>query len=219
MTADSPPVRVLLLDDHPMMRVGLMNCLKQDPRIQVAAEAETCEEALRLWRDLCPDVGVFDIRLVGPTGIEAIRRVREDFGQARILVLSASEAIHEVHLAIEAGASGFLRKSSGAMEIAEAILCVARGEEWIPEPIRAALEEVRSQKSLTPRELEVLGLVPTGHTNLEIAGLMKISERTVRAHLEAIFAKLNVPDRSSAVARGYELGLLKLGEGKSRDGE
>jgi DNA-binding NarL/FixJ family response regulator len=201
-------ISVMLVDDHPVMRVGLANVLSLKHGFRIVAQADDGPSAVDLWRRHRPDVCLLDVSMEGMDGIETLRRLRADFPAARVLMLTSSKAGEDMHLAMQAGAAGYVLKTVGHEELAAAIRAVHRGER-----VTASLApgpEKRSSGPLSQRELEVLGLIRQGFSNDEIGRLLGISERTVRAHVTAILAALGAADRAQAVARGFDLGLLKL---------
>ena len=203
------PIRLLLVDDHPIMRAGMANVLGIDPDFEVVAQADDGETALALWHRHRPDVTLLDISMGGIDGIDTLRRMRQDHPAARVLMLTSSEASEDVRYALKAGACGYVTKNIRASELAEAIRTVHSGGEIVSEDIRRKMTEVEGARHLTRREMDVLGLVRQGFTNEEIGRLLGISERTARAHMGTIMEKLNSSDRAAAVARGFETGILK----------
>lgn len=201
-------ISVMLVDDHPVMRVGLANVLSRNHGFRIVAQADDGPAALDLWRRHRPDVCLLDVSMEGMDGIETLRRLRAEFPAARVLMLTSSKASEDMALAMQSGAAGYLLKTIGHVELAAAIRAVHRGETVTtplgPGPAKPAAGP------LSQRELEVLGLIRQGFGNDEIGRLLGISERTVRAHVTAILAGLGAADRAQAVARGFELGLLKL---------
>jgi DNA-binding NarL/FixJ family response regulator len=198
----------MLVDDHPVMRVGLANVLTLNHGFRIVAQADDGLSALDLWRQHRPDVCLLDVSMDGMDGIETLRRLRAEFPEARVLMLTSSKAAEDMVLALQSGAAGYVLKTIGHEQLAAAIRAVHRGEQ-----VTAALGQPRQKpprELLSQRELEVLGLIRQGFGNDEIGRLLGISERTVRAHVSAILAALGAVDRAQAVARGFELGLLKL---------
>jgi two-component system NarL family response regulator len=203
----SPPIRVMLVDDHPVMRVGLANVLSLKHGFAVVAQADDGQAAIQMWREHRPDVCLLDVSMDGMDGIETLRRLCGEFPEARVLMLSSSKAEEDRMLAMQAGARGYVLKTVRHDELAAAIRAVQAGA-VLGMPSAAAPR--RSTGPLSPREIEVLGLIRQGFSNDEISQLLGISERTVRAHVTAILAALGAADRAQAVAVGFELGILKL---------
>lgn len=211
-TSPSPaqPLRLLLVDDHPVMRAGLANVLNLDPAFHVVAQCDDGAAALRLWREHTPDVTLLDISLGGMDGIETLRQLRAQFPAACVLMLTSSEALEDVRRALAAGAAGYVTKNIRSGELASAICQAHRNARALSANIQQLMAEQEESGHLTAREIEVLGFVRRGFTNAEIGRLLGISERTVRAHMEVLMRKLDASDRASAVARGFETGLLKV---------
>jgi DNA-binding NarL/FixJ family response regulator len=201
-------ISVMLVDDHPVMRVGLANVLSLNHDFRIVAQADDGPAALDLWRRHRPDVCLLDVSMEGMDGIETLRRLRAEFPAARVLMLTSSKAVEDMALALQSGAAGYVLKTIGHGELAAAIRAVHRGE-TVTAPL-GPLPKKKSAGPLSQRQLEVLGLIRQGFSNDEIGRLLGISERTVRAHVTAILAALNAADRAQAVARGFETGLLKL---------
>jgi DNA-binding NarL/FixJ family response regulator len=206
----SKPIRLMIVDDHPIMRAGLANVLNMDPTLEIVAQADDGEAALKLWEEFQPDVGLFDLSLSGIDGIETLRRLRTSFPLARVIMLTSSEAREDIRHAMLAGAKGYVTKSAPSAELITAIRFVHSGKEHLSEVVSRRLAEDEHHGELSSREVEVLGLVRQGFTNTEIGRLLGITERTARFHLQSIMQKLNASDRAAAVARGFEIGLLKV---------
>lgn len=206
----TPSIRLLLIDDHPVMRSGLANLLSVHEDFEVVGEADDGPSGLQMWRDLRPDVCLLDVSMQGMDGIETLRQIRLLEPEARVLMLTSSEAGEDVRYALEAGAVGYLTKNARHNELADALRQIHGGGRVVGSHARRYLAEGRSRdRLLSPRETEVLHLLRHGHTNAEIGSLMGISERTARAHVARIMEALEAPDRAGAVARGFDLGLLK----------
>jgi len=208
--SETHPIRLRLADDHPIMRAGLANVLSLEPGLVVVAQADDGERTLVLWRQHQPDVGLLDLSLVGMDGIETLRRLRIDFPNARVLMLTSSEAPEDVRHALKAGASGYVTKSARSGELIAAIRTVHAGGQHLSDAVTRRLAETDDHGMLSRREVEALSLVRQGFTNAEIGRLLGISERTARSHLEVIMRKLGASDRAAAVARGFETGVLKV---------
>ncbi|MEO5912996.1 MAG: response regulator transcription factor [Luteolibacter sp.] len=203
------PIRLMLVDDHAILRAGLANMLNSERGLQVVVEADDGESALRLWREHRPDVTLLDLSMGGMDGIEVLQRLRAEDPDARVLMLTSSEAQEDVRHALEAGASGYVTKNIGRTELVEAIRECHAGGRPIGKHVARLLEADHEKGVISRREMEVLGLVRQGFTNAEIGRLLNISERTAKAHVAALLVKLQASDRAEAVARGFERGLLK----------
>jgi two-component system, NarL family, nitrate/nitrite response regulator NarL len=206
--------RVLVADDHPVYRQGLVEAIKCRSELDLAGQAETGEEALAKIRSLKPDVAVLDMRMPGLDGIQVIRAVARDGEETRILFLSAYLESATVYEALEAGACGYMSKDSEADTICETIVKVARGDTVIGEEThRAIAEEIRSRAPADPsplsqREREILRLTADGGSASEIAESLYLSPATVKTHLQRIYQKLGVSDRAAAVAEAMRRGFF-----------
>jgi len=198
-----------LVDDHALLRAGLANVLNFDAGLLVVAEADDGEAALKAWRDHPADVMLLDLSMPGIDGIETLQRLRTEFSTARVLMLTSSEAPEDVRHALAAGACGYVTKTVRRAELVAAIRAVHAGERVIGQAVAAQMAAESETATVSRREMEVLGLVRQGFTNAEIGRLLGISERTAKAHVGALLAKLQAADRAEAVARGFERGLLK----------
>ena len=214
MNATSP-IRLMLVDDHPVMRIGLANLLGLEPGFEVVAQADDGPSALELWGLHHPDICLMDISMEGMDGVETLRRLRKTFPDARVLMLTSSKAPEDVHHAMDAGACGYVMKNVRRGELADAIRAAHRGEVPTPRTVGGSNKASAPRRGLSHRELEVLGLVRQGFTNAEIGRLIGISERTTRWHVAAIMEKLGAADRAQAVARGFEMGLLGVTGGEA----
>lgn len=204
-------IRVLVADDHPIVRGGVVGLLRDEPDIEVVAEAGSGEDAVRLALELVPDVVLMDLRMPGVDGVEATERIRAEAPDVRVLVFTTYETDDSILGAIEAGASGYLLKAAPAEELLAGVRAVAAGETVLGPSIAAKLvNRVRQAPApaLSTRQLEVLRLVAAGKSNPEIAAELFIGESTVKTHLAIIFERLGVSDRTRAVTRAMELGLL-----------
>lgn len=207
--ASSAPIRVILADDHAVLRAGLANVLNFDPGLCVVAEADDGEGAIAAWREHRPDVLLLDLSMPGLDGIETLQRLRNEFPDARVLMLTSSEASEDVRHALQAGACGYVTKTVRRAELVAAIREVHAGREVIGKSVGEHLAASAESGTISRREREVLGLVRQGFTNAELGRLLGISERTAKAHVGALLIKLQAADRAEAVARGFERGLLK----------
>jgi DNA-binding NarL/FixJ family response regulator len=205
------PIRLLIVDDHPVVRDGLRGMFTGDPEYEVVGAAADGGEALTLAAALRPDVILMDLRMPGLDGVTTIRQLAARGIPARILVLTTYDTDSDVVPAIEAGATGYLLKDSSREELYRAVRAAYRGESILaPSVATRLMSQLRSpvQEALSERELEVLTLIAQGLTNREAAARLFISEATVKTHLIHIYTKLDVNDRAAAVAMAYERGLL-----------
>ncbi|HEY0718385.1 MAG TPA: response regulator transcription factor [Streptosporangiaceae bacterium] len=207
----SEPIRLLIVDDHPVVRDGLRGIFDASAEFEVAGEAGNGAEAVTRARALRPDVVLMDLRMPGVDGVTAIRRLAELGLDIRVLVLTTYDTDSDVVPAIEAGATGYLLKDAPRSELLRAVRAAARGEAVLsPSVATRLLGQVRApvREPLSSRELDVLALVARGTSNRDAAARLFISEATVKTHLLHIYAKLGVNDRAAAVATGFERGLL-----------
>lgn len=202
-------VRVLIVDDHPVVREGLRAVLGATSDVEVVAECGSGSDAVRLAAELRPDVVLMDLRLPELDGVEATRRIVAD-GSAHVLVLTTYDTDGDIARAVAAGATGYLLKESPRQELAAAVRSAARGETVLAASVAAKLvSSVRAGRpALTPRELEVLRCIAEGRSNPETGRLLFISETTVKSHVTRIFEKLSVKDRTAAVTVAIARGIL-----------
>ena len=203
-------IRVLVADDHPVVRTGLAAVIAQEPDLLLVAQAENGERAVALFREHQPDVVLMDLRMPLVDGVEAIRRIVEEFPAARILALTTYEGDADIRRALDAGARGYLLKDMLLSDVISAIRTVQRGERVIPAAVAVRLAEFPERSDLTERELEVLQLVAKGLSNKEAARAIGRMDETVKIHLKNIFAKLGVADRTEAVTVALARGLIHL---------
>jgi DNA-binding NarL/FixJ family response regulator len=205
------PIRVLITDDHPVIRTGLRGMLVGERDINLAGEAASGDEAVALLCDEPFDVVLMDLRMPGEDGITVIPRILAVRPGVRVIILSTYEKVADIQRAIDKGAAGYLGKDTSPSELAEAIRSAHRGE-TVLSPGAATQLANRPQTSvsgpLSPRETEVLGQIARGKSNAEVGASLFISEATVKTHLVRIFDKLGVSDRTAAVTRALELGML-----------
>ncbi len=201
----------MIVDDHPVVREGLRGMLESDPRITVAGEAASGDEAVVRARELVPDVILMDLRMPGGDGVGAISRILADRPESRVIVLTTYETDQDIVRAVEAGAAGYLLKDTSRADLLAAIVSAARGETVLSPSVATRLvTRMRAPvaESLSRRETEVLSLVARGLTNAEIGKELFISETTVKTHLLRVFGKLGVSDRTAAVTTAMERGFL-----------
>lgn len=203
------PIRLILVDDHVVVRAGLANVLGFERGMQVVAQGDSGEAAVELWRKYLPDVMLLDLCMPGIDGVETLQRLRREFPAARVLILTSSEAPEEARHALAAGACGFVTKSIHPGDLMAAIRQVHAGGQVIGQSVATQMAAEQHGGHISRRELETLGFVRQGFTNAEIGRLMGVSENTAKAHVSALLTKLQAADRAEAVARGFERGLLK----------
>ena len=206
-------IRLLLADDHPVVRAGLAGMLAAEEDLDIVGEAADGEAAVVLARELLPDVVLMDLRMPGTDGVTATARISRELPQVRVLVLTTYDTDGDIVRAVEAGASGYLLKDTPRRELADAVRAAARGETVLaPAAAAILLTRMRTptpvQQPLTARETQVLALVGEGRTNADIGRELFISEATVKTHLIRIFQKLGVDDRTAAVTAAMRGGLL-----------
>lgn len=201
-------IRILVVDDHFIVRTGLLSLINTEPNLTVIGEAADGEEAIRLFEALRPDLVVMDLRMPGKSGHEVTRRIRQLDPVARVLMLSAFEGDTDIYVALEAGACGYVLKSVTGEELIPAIHAVAAGKRWIPREVATRLKSRNSFEELTARELDVLEQLSRGRANKEIADTLGITEYTTKGHLKSILAKLRVADRTQAVIAAVQRGII-----------
>ena len=207
---ESNRINLMLVDDHFIVRAGLAGSLTLDPGIKVVAECDTGEEAIDAYRKRKPDVVLMDWKLPGMNGVEATRKIREEFPNARIIALTAFEGEEDIHRAVEAGVAGYLPKSVRRRELLVATRRVHEGGEYFPFEIATKLSERQSRNALNEKELSVLAGIARGNSNKEIASELDIAEVTVKFHVGSILKKLDVVDRTQAAMVAFQRGILHL---------
>jgi DNA-binding NarL/FixJ family response regulator len=207
---DQPRIRVMTVDDHPLLQEGLATVIRRQQDMDLVGEAATGAEALSLFRTERPDVTLMDLRLPDISGIEATLRIRTEFPDARIIILTTFDGDVEVRRALDAGARSYLLKSTPQKEIVQVIRDVHAGKRRIPSEIAAGLAEHYGGDGLTSREIEVLRLIAAGNRNKDVAVKLLISEDTVKVHMRHIMEKLSAVDRTQAVAIGVRRGIIQL---------
>jgi DNA-binding NarL/FixJ family response regulator len=207
---DPSLIRVLSVDDHPLLREGIAAIINNQADMAVVAEASNASEALQQFREHRPDVTLMDLRLPDASGIDAMIAIRAEFTDARIIMLTTFEGDVEIHRALEAGARGYLLKSMPPRELLEVIRQVHAGKKRVPAEVASHLAEHLSDESLTVREIDVLRLIATGNRNRDIAERLFISEETVKVHVKHIMEKLGASDRTQAVAIAVRRGIIQL---------
>ncbi|MGA8028968.1 MAG: response regulator transcription factor [Bryobacteraceae bacterium] len=209
----SEQIRVMVVEDHHIVRQGLIALLNTVPDMTVIAEAADGKQALDIFRRHRPDVTLMDLRLPGVGGVEAVTQIREEFPAARIIVLTTFDGDEDIYRALQAGAKGYLLKGMSGDELMDAIRTVHAGKSRIPPIVAERLAERMGGPALTARELEVLKQIVLGKSNKEIAGVLGISEATVKTHMNSILSKLGVSDRTQAATTAIQRGIVHLERG------
>jgi DNA-binding NarL/FixJ family response regulator len=203
-------IRILCVDDHLLIREGIIHILALEPDISVVAQADNGAQAIDEFLRHRPDVTLMDLRLPGTTGLEALRAIRQAEPAARVVVLTMYQGDEDIYRAFEAGAAGYLLKETLPQQLIHAIREVYAGKTLVPADIRAKLSSRGNQAALSAREVEVLNLLATGMRNKEVAANLHMSEDTVRAHVRSIFLKLQVHDRTAALSEALRRGLIHI---------
>jgi DNA-binding NarL/FixJ family response regulator len=210
MHSDPKLIRILTVDDHPLLRKGIAALVNAESDMKLIAEASNGQEAVESFRIHRPDVTLMDIQMPAVDGIEAIDLIRSEFSEARIIVLTTYTGDAQVLRALRAGARGYVLKGHVHRELLETIRVVHAGKKRIPPDIAAELAEHATDDELTSREIDVLRLIGTGNTNKLIADQLSISEATVKSHVTNILSKLGANDRAHAVTIGLKRGIIDL---------
>jgi len=205
-----PPIRVLCVDDHRIVREGIGLIIARQPDMEVVGSAATGEEAVALFKRERPDVTLMDLQLSTMSGLEAIQAIRREDADARIIVLTMYQGDEDIHRALTAGATTYLLKDTLSDDLIRFVREVHAGRRPIRADVKARLDERATQPTLTPREVQVMELVSEGRRNKEIAVLLGISEETVQVHLKNIFAKLKVGERTAAVNIAIRRGIVHI---------
>jgi DNA-binding NarL/FixJ family response regulator len=210
MTIEPSPIRVLIVDDHTVVRFGLAAIIALQPDMTVAGEAATAEEACALCRQQPIDVVLMDLRLPGASGVDAIRTIRALHPNIRFIVLTTYAGDEDIHRALDAGAHAYLLKGMSHADVTAAVRKVHSGGRVIPEAVSKTLAERRPHSQLSPREVEVLQLIAGGYSNREIGAALGIAEATVKWHVNIILSRLDVGDRTQAIVTALQRGILHL---------
>lgn len=210
MIDQSSTIRVLIVDDHSIVRQGLATIINRDPEMTVIAQAEDGQQAIAYFSEHQPDVTLMDLRMPQMGGVEAITAICTQFKPARIMVLTTYDGDEDIYRGLQAGAKGYLLKDTKPNELLNAIRMVHRGQQYIPPEVGAKLVQRMSNPELSDRELEVLRLMGQGMSNSDIATALTIGESTVKSHVNRILSKLGVSDRTQAVITAVKRGIVTL---------
>jgi len=206
----SAKIKVLVVDDHPLMRFGIAAIIQATPDMTTVAQAGSGEEAIELYEKHLPDITLVDLRLPGISGVEVIRAVMARHPEARFVVLTTYEGDEDIHQALEAGARSYIIKGMPHNALVSALRRVHAGGRFLPTPVSRALSSRMPDSELSSREREVLNLIVRGKSNKEIATELGITESTVKCHVSVILMRLNVSDRTQAVVTALQRGLIHL---------
>lgn len=206
----TPTIRVMCVEDHRIVREGLALIINQEPDMKMVGSCATVPEALELYRTVRPDVTLMDLRLGGASGVDAIKAIRAENPDARIIVLTMYEGDEDIFRAHQAGATTYLLKDTLSSDLVRVVRQVHAGERPVTPEVQARLAERASMPTLTSREIEVIALISQGLRNKEVGAMLGITEGTVQIHVKNIFAKLGVNDRTGAVQVAVRRGLIHM---------
>ena len=210
MSSAPKPIRIALVDDHPLLRQGIAALIADQPDLQLVAQASNGLEAIEQFRLHRPDVMLMDLQMPGMNGIDAMSAIRAEFPDARFVVLTTYTGDVQIVRALKAGARAYLLKSLLHRELLDTIRAVHAGQKRIPPEIAAELADHAADDALTPREIEVLRLIAAGNANKIVADQLSITEETVKAHVKNILSKLDANDRTHAVTIALKRGIIEL---------
>ncbi len=208
--SQSPTIRILIADDHSIVRQGLATIINRDPEMTVIAQAEDGQQAINLFREYQPDITLMDLRMPNVGGVEAISAICAEFKSARIVVLTTYDGDEDIYRGLQTGAQGYLLKDAKPNELLSAIRTVHGGQKYVSPEVGAKLVQRISNPELSERELAVLRLMAQGMSNLDIANALTIGESTVKSHVNRILSKLGVNDRTQAVITAVKRGIVSL---------
>ena len=205
-----PRIRILIADDHFVVRMGLIALVNTETDMEVVAEASDGAQAVQLFEKINPDLVLMDMRMPVKDGIGATMEILGRFPKARILMLTTYDGDDDIHRALQAGARGYVLKNAAGDKLIPALRAVAAGQQWIPKEIASRLASRKLFEELTPRELQLLKLLAKGLANKEIGEILNITEYTTKDHLKNILGKLQVADRTEAVTTAIQRGIIHL---------
>jgi DNA-binding NarL/FixJ family response regulator len=203
-------ISILSVEDHDLVRKGIAAILSTEPDLRLVAEANTAEDAIRLYREHRPHITLMDLRLPDKSGIETTREIRQEFPDAKIIALTSYDGDQDIYRALEAGVRGYLLKEMVHTEVIRAIRIVHAGKRFIPVEVSQQVKGFFPEVALTPREIDVLTLVARGFGNKEVADMLGTATGTVKAHVQSILSKLGAKDRTHAVTIALRRGILHL---------
>lgn len=207
---NSEKIRILIADDHYVVRIGLTALISVEPDMEVVAAAVDGAQALDLFRRFHPDLALLDMRMPVKDGIQTAIEIRSQFPGARVLMLTAFDGDEDIHKALQAGAQGYVFKNSSVEKLIPALRAVLAGQRWIPKEVASRLASRKTFENLTQREVQVMQELARGLANKEIADTLGISEHTVKTHLKNILGKLRAADRTEAVTTAIQRGIIHL---------
>jgi DNA-binding NarL/FixJ family response regulator len=205
-----PSIRLMVVDDHPAFRKGLIALIQSEPGMSVVAQTGDGRAAVEMYPSVRPDVLLIDLRLPGFSGVEAIMAIRKEFPDGRFIVVTSYDADEDIYRAIQSGAQSYLLKDMSDQEVLDTIRAVHAGQTWLPQSVANQLAERMKREDLTLREMEVLGLLVKGRSNKEIGDQLGLTEAAVKFRLKGLFLKLGVQDRTEAVVSALRHGIVHL---------
>jgi DNA-binding NarL/FixJ family response regulator len=210
MTSQPEPIRILSVDDHPLLRQGVTALIETQPDMTMVGEATSGREAIEMFRTIRPNITLMDVQMPDMSGIDAIIAIRGEFPEARIIVLTTYEGDALAHRALKAGARAYILKGMVRKELLDTIRAVHTGRKHVQSQVALGLADHAADDALTAREIEVLALIGGGNSNKAIADKLSIAEHTVKGHVKSILSKLNASDRTHAVMLGIKRGIIQL---------
>jgi DNA-binding NarL/FixJ family response regulator len=210
MTSQPEPIRILSVDDHPLLRQGVTALIETQPDMTMVGEATSGREAIEMFRAIRPNITLMDVQMPDMSGIDAIIAIRGEFPEARIIVLTTYEGDALAHRALKAGARAYILKGMVRKELLDTIRAVHTGRKHVQSQVALGLADHAADDALTAREIEVLALIGGGNSNKAIADKLSIAEHTVKGHVKSILSKLNASDRTHAVMLGIKRGIIQL---------